>query len=66
MAKALNVTAVVLHYRRAPEHPFPAQIEDAVAAYKALLDKGFDTKKIYILRRQRWRQSRHRERVQDA
>jgi acetyl esterase/lipase len=35
LAKALNVTAVVLHYRRAPEHPFPAQIEDAVAAYRA-------------------------------
>lgn len=32
LAKALNVTAVALHYRRAPEHPFPAQIEDAVAA----------------------------------
>jgi acetyl esterase/lipase len=40
LAKALNVTAVVPHYRRAPEHPFPAQIEDAVAAYKALLEKG--------------------------
>jgi len=46
LAKALGVTAVVLHYRRAPEHPFPAQIEDAVAAYNALLDKGFDAKKI--------------------
>ena len=46
LAKALGVTAVVLHYRRAPEHPFPAQIEDAVATYNALLDKGFDAKKI--------------------
>ena len=46
LAKALNVTAVLLHYRRAPENPFPAQIEDAVAAYKALIEKGFDTKKI--------------------
>jgi epsilon-lactone hydrolase len=36
----------VLHYRRAPEHPFPAQIEDAVAAYKALLEKGFDAAKL--------------------
>jgi monoterpene epsilon-lactone hydrolase len=45
LAKALDVTAVLLHYRRAPEHPFPAQIEDAVAAYKALLEKGFDAKK---------------------
>ena len=46
LAKALGVTAAVLHYRRAPEHPFPAQIEDAVAAYKALLDKGFAAAKI--------------------
>jgi monoterpene epsilon-lactone hydrolase len=36
----------VLHYRRAPEHPFPAQIEDAVAAYKALLERGFDATKL--------------------
>jgi epsilon-lactone hydrolase len=46
LAKALGVTSVLLHYRRAPEHPFPAQIEDAVAAYKALLAQGFEPKKI--------------------
>ncbi len=46
LAKALGVTAVVLHYRRAPEHPFPAQIEDAVAAYKALLAQGFEPKNV--------------------
>lgn len=46
LAKALGVTAVLLHYRRAPEQPFPAQIEDAVAAYKALLDKGYDARKL--------------------
>ncbi len=46
LAKVLGMTSVVLHYRRAPEHPFPAQIEDAVAAYKALIAKGYDPKKI--------------------
>jgi acetyl esterase/lipase len=46
LAKALKVTAAVLHYRRAPEHPFPAQIEDAVAACTALLEKGFDATKL--------------------
>ena len=30
----------------APELPSPAQIEDAVAAYKALLQKGFDAAKL--------------------
>lgn len=46
LAKALGVTAAILHYRRAPENPFPAQIEDAVAAYKALLAKGQEPGKI--------------------
>merc|ERR1712137_1124231 len=27
LAKVLGVTSVILHYRRAPEHPFPAQID---------------------------------------
>ncbi|MEO1988949.1 MAG: alpha/beta hydrolase [Martelella sp.] len=46
LAKALGVMACNLHYRRAPEHPFPAQIEDAVAAYKALLAKDYEAKNI--------------------
>jgi acetyl esterase/lipase len=46
LAKALGVTSVVLHYRRAPEHHFPTQIEDAVAAYMALLAQGFEPKNI--------------------
>lgn len=40
VAKALGVTAFVLDYRRAPEHPHPAQVEDGVAAFRALLDRG--------------------------
>lgn len=40
VAKALGVTAFVLDYRRAPEHPHPAQVEDGVAAFDALVERG--------------------------
>jgi epsilon-lactone hydrolase len=41
VAKALGVTSFVLDYRRAPEHPHPAQVEDGVAAFTALTEQGF-------------------------
>jgi acetyl esterase/lipase len=46
LAKHLGVTAVVLDYRRAPEHPFPVQIEDATAVYRELLARGFKAQDI--------------------
>jgi acetyl esterase/lipase len=46
VAKACGVSAVILEYRRAPEHPFPAQIEDAVAVYKALLAGGIKPRNV--------------------
>jgi len=37
IAKAVGVRALVLNFRRAPEHKFPAQIEDVETAYRWLL-----------------------------
>lgn len=35
-------------YRLAPEHPFPAAVEDAVSAYRWLLEHGMDHKRIAL------------------
>jgi epsilon-lactone hydrolase len=35
-------------YRLAPEHRFPAQLDDAIAVYKALLTNGVDPKKLVM------------------
>jgi epsilon-lactone hydrolase len=39
-AKAIGCRALILHYRRSPEHVHPAQVNDAVAAYQWLVDQG--------------------------
>lgn len=37
LARHLRASVAILDYRLAPEHPFPAAIEDSVAVYRALL-----------------------------
>ncbi len=39
-ARAARCPILLPLYRRAPEHPFPAALEDAVAVYAAVLDEG--------------------------
>ncbi|GAB7356566.1 hypothetical protein MBLNU459_g7300t1 [Dothideomycetes sp. NU459] len=47
LAKAAGSHALLIDYRRAPEHQFPKQIEDVVAAYKWLInEKHFSSKNI--------------------
>lgn len=46
ISKGLDVLSV--DYRVAPEYPFPAALEDAVAAYRWILAKGYDTGKVFV------------------
>jgi monoterpene epsilon-lactone hydrolase len=39
LAKKVGCRALILDYRLTPEHPHPAQIDDALAAYRWLLDQ---------------------------
>lgn len=48
VASATELTTLLPEYRLAPEHPFPAAIEDAVRAYTWLLDSGRSPAEIVV------------------
>lgn len=48
LCRSANVTGLALDYRLAPEHRFPAQLDDAMAAYRWLLDQGADPNRLIL------------------
>ena len=48
LSRASGARVLGLEYRLAPEHPFPAAVEDAVAAYRWLLRQGYAPGRIAV------------------
>lgn len=48
IGRQAGVRTLALDYRLAPEHPFPAPIEDSLAAYRFLLDSGIPAARIAL------------------
>ncbi len=48
MARAAQARVLLINYRLAPENPFPAAVDDAVMAYRYLLDQGVSAEQLMV------------------
>lgn len=48
LSAAAGLPVLLVHYRLAPEHPYPAALDDTVSAYRALLGLGYGAEQIAI------------------
>lgn len=49
LAQSTNATVYEIDYRVAPEHPFPAAVDDVLAGYEGLLGMGIDPQNIIVM-----------------